>query len=200
VLRSVKGLWIGECAEQRRLVAGEQADLEVRPPLMAGRHDPVLGTEPESEPAVVGGVSEQPREGLAERVGRAEDGMHEGAANALALAVWPDCQRPEREHRCLAHVSAGAQHVPDDLVGQRNRHQREFGQPCRASPKIVNQPGLRRVLSGEVCAGKRGGRDGVNGACISRCLASYQHRFTMDDRRLAAQPITAAPTSPASSP
>ena len=45
---------------------------------------------------------------LAERVGRAQDGMHERGAHAVPLAVRPDGQRAERQDGVLADVAPGA--------------------------------------------------------------------------------------------
>lgn len=83
----------------------------------------VLGAEPESEPAVVGRVAEQRYQGFAERVGRAEDRVNEGASHSAALAVRTDAQRAESEHGYRSDVPAGAQHVPGYLIGIRGGHQ-----------------------------------------------------------------------------
>ena len=86
--------------------------------------DPVLAAEPKPEPAVVGGRAEQRDQRLAQRVGRAQDGVHEGAPDTAALAVRADGQRPEREHGRPPDMPAGADHVPDHLTGA-DRHQRQ---------------------------------------------------------------------------
>jgi hypothetical protein len=147
----------------------------VRLPFGPGRHDLVPGAEPESEPAVVGGIAEQGHQGFAERVGRAEYGVHEGASDAAALAVRTDAQRAEPEHGYRPDVPAGAQHVPGYLIGIRGGHQRQRGQPRRASPELVDQDGLRRGVAFLPGAGERGGRDGADDVDVARRLASYEH-------------------------
>jgi hypothetical protein len=64
----------------------------VRLPLRPGRGDLVDGAELEAEPAVVRRVAEQRGQWLAARVGRAQDGVHERAADAVPLPVRPDGQ------------------------------------------------------------------------------------------------------------
>src|SRR5947207_2044712 len=78
-------------------VGGGGGDLEVRLPLRPGRGDLVGDAELESEPAVVGRVAEQGDQRLAEGVGGAQDGVHEGAAGAVPLPVGADGQRAEGE-------------------------------------------------------------------------------------------------------
>jgi len=80
----------------------------VQLPFRPGRRDLVVSGEPEPELAVVGRVAEQHDQRLAERVGRAQDGVHERAADAVPLPVRPDGQRAEREDGVLADVPSGA--------------------------------------------------------------------------------------------
>ena len=96
---AVEGFAVGERATQPGLVLVEDADLEVRLPFRPRRGDLVDGAELESEPVVIGRVAEERHQRLAERVGRAQDGVHERAADAVLLAVRTDGQRAERAAR-----------------------------------------------------------------------------------------------------
>jgi hypothetical protein len=91
---------------QPGLISAQDADLEVRLPFRPGRRDLAGGAEHESEPAVVPRVAQQRGEWLAEGVSRAQDGMHERAADAVPLVVRPHGQRADREDRVLADVPA----------------------------------------------------------------------------------------------
>jgi hypothetical protein len=71
LLGPVEGLGVPERAAHRRLVAGERPHLEVRLPAGHRRCDPAVRAEPEPEPLVVTGISDQHHHGLAERVARA---------------------------------------------------------------------------------------------------------------------------------
>jgi 3-oxoacyl-[acyl-carrier protein] reductase len=115
-LDPVEGLGVAERAAHRRPVGREQPDLEVRLPAGHRRIDLVLAAQPEPEPAVVAGISEQRHQGLAERVPRAEHGVHQGAAHAGPLPVGPHGQRAEGQHRRVADVSPRAQHVPGHVA------------------------------------------------------------------------------------
>ena len=115
-LDPVEGLGVAERAAHRRPVGREQPDLEVRLPVGHRRIDLVLAAQPEPEPAVVAGISEQRHQGLAERVPRAEHGVHQGAAHAGPLPVGPHGQRAEGQHRRVADVSPRAQHVPGHVA------------------------------------------------------------------------------------
>src|SRR5712671_903993 len=110
----VEGFGVGEHAAQPGLVPAQDADLEVRLPFRPGWRDLAGGAELEAEPAVVPRVAEQGGQRLAEGVSRAQDGVHERAADTVPLPVRPDGQRAEREDGVLADVPLGAQHVADD--------------------------------------------------------------------------------------
>jgi 3-oxoacyl-[acyl-carrier protein] reductase len=125
---------LGEAERPAHLgpVRGQQPDLEVRLPAGDGRGDLVLPAQPESEPPVIPGVAEQRHQRLAERVTRAQHGVHQRAAHPGPLPVRPHGQRTQRQHRRAVHVPSRAQHVPDHLG--RNRHHRQRRKPRRTVP------------------------------------------------------------------
>jgi 3-oxoacyl-[acyl-carrier protein] reductase len=92
-LDPVERLGVAERATHRRLVGGEQPDLEVRQPVGHRRGDLVVTAEPKPEPAVVARISEQRHQGLAERVAGAQHSVHQRAADSGPLPVGPDRQR-----------------------------------------------------------------------------------------------------------
>jgi len=191
-LDPVEGLGVAERAAHRRPVGREQPDLEVRLPAGHRRIDLVLAAQPEPEPAVVAGISEQRHQGLAERVPRAEHGVHQGAAHAGPLPVGPDGQRAEGQHRRVADVSPRAQYVPGHVAagsgGRRlDRHQRQGRDPRPARAEFVDQSDLRRSVARRARPCERGGRDRADHLGVGLPLPSDQHRYTMGARGLAAQ-------------
>jgi hypothetical protein len=159
----------------RGLVSAQDADLEVRLPFRLGRGDLVDAAELESEPAVVRRVAEQGGQWLAEGVSRAQDGVHERAADPVPLVVRPDGQRAEREDGVLADVPPGAQHVADDLARGGDRDQGQRREPGGAGAEFVDQRGLGYGLARRPARGERGGRDGADDVGVARGLASDQH-------------------------
>jgi hypothetical protein len=75
-------------------VLAEGSDLKVITPCGDRRGYPNRLRWNEAEPAVVGRVAEQPDQGLAERVGRAENSVHQGGTQAGSLAARENTQRP----------------------------------------------------------------------------------------------------------
>ncbi|WP_369809418.1 hypothetical protein [Frankia sp. QA3] len=73
--------------------------------------------------------------------------MHERVTDAASLMVGPDAERPEREHRGVAHRGAGAQDMVDDLVRVHGRDERERGYPRRTGTKVVHEGDLDRELT-----------------------------------------------------
>jgi 3-oxoacyl-[acyl-carrier protein] reductase len=190
-LHPVERLGVAERAAHRRPVGGEQPDLEVRLPAGHRRGDLVVAAEPEPEPAVVAGISEQRHQGLAERVARAEHGVHQGAADAGALPVGPDGQRAQRQHRHVADVSSRTQHMPGHVASGRGGHQRKGRDPRRAPAELLDQAGLRRNVVRRTRPRERGGRDGANHLAVSRPFPPDQHRSTMGHRGPPRNRITA---------
>src|SRR5206468_7142081 len=163
----VEGFGVGEHAAQPGLISAQDADLEVRLPFRFGRGDLVDGAELESEPAVVGRVAEQRGQRLAECVGRAQDSVHERAADAVPLAVRADGQRADRDDRVLADVTPAAEHVADDLARGGDRDQGQRREPGGAGPELVDQPGLGYGLARRPASGERGGRDGADDVAVA---------------------------------
>ena len=160
----------------------------MRLPFRPGRDDLVDAAELEPEPAVVRRVAEQRGQRLSECVSRAQDGVHERAADAVPLPVRPDGQRAEREDGVLTDVPLGAQHVADDLARGGDRHQGQRGEPGGAGAELVDQPGLGHGLARRPASSERGGRDGADDVDVAFGLASDQHAVTMARRRPGMQP------------
>ena len=171
---------LGEAERPAHLgpVPGQRPDLEVRLPAGDRRGDLVLPAQPEPEPPVVPGVAEQRHQRLAQRVPRTQHGVHQRAAHPGPLPVRPHGQRTKRQHRCVAHVPARAQHVPDHL--RLNRHHRQRRKPRLALPQLVDQLGLHRPR-------ERRGRDLADRRGVPRSFPPDQHRYTMGARGPAAQ-------------
>jgi hypothetical protein len=175
----VERLRVAERAAQRWPVAGQGADLEVGLPFGNRRLDGVLAAEDKTEPSVIGRVAEQGGQRLADCVSGTENGVHEGAADAAALMVRVDAQRPEGEHGRLADMAASAYDVSDDLAARAGCDQRQGRQPCRAGSQIVNERGLGWCHAGLAGAGECRGGDGADAADIGGSLAADQHGLTI---------------------
>ena len=189
----VEGLGVAEHAPHRRPVGGEQPDLEVRLPGGHRRGDLVVAAEPEPEPAVVTGIPEQSHQRLAERVARAEHGVHQGAADAGPLPAGPDGQRAQRQHRHVADVPPRAEHVPGHFTVGSGGHQRQSRDPRLALAQFVDQPDLRRNVARRSVPRRarpreRGGRDRADHPGVGLPFPSDQHRYTMGGPGAAAQP------------
>jgi 3-oxoacyl-[acyl-carrier protein] reductase len=133
-LGPVERLGVAERAAHRRPVGREQPDLEVRLPAGHRWGDLVVVAEPESEPAVVAGISEQRHQRLAKRVAGAQHGVHQRAADPGPLPVRPDRQRAQRQYRHVADVPPCAQHVPGHVAVGSDGHQRQGRDPRLALP------------------------------------------------------------------
>jgi 3-oxoacyl-[acyl-carrier protein] reductase len=179
-LGPVEGLGVAERPAHRRPVGRQRPDLEVRLPVRHRRGDPVVASEPEPEPAIIARVSEQRHQRLAERVARAQHGVHQRAADPGALPAGMDGQRAQRQHRHVVHVSPCAQHVPDHLAGglapRRHGHQRQGRDPRLALAQLVDQPRLNRNITR---AREGGGRDRPDHRGVGRCFPPDQHRSTL---------------------
>ena len=115
----------------------------------------------------------------AERVPRAEHGVHQGAAHAGPLPVGPDGQRAEGQHRRVADVSPRAQHVPGHVAAGSGGHQRQGREPGPARAEFIDQPDLRRSMARRARPRERGGRDRADHLGVGLPLPSDQHRYTM---------------------
>ncbi len=177
-LDPVERLGIAERPAHLAPVLGQQPDLEVRLPAGHRRGDLVLTAQPEPEPPVVPGITEQHHQRLAQRVARTPHGVHQRAAHPGPLPARPHGQRTQRQHRRVAHVPPRAQHVPDHP--RLNRHHRQRRDPRLALPQLVDQPGLRRPS-------ERRHRDLADRRGVARSFPPDQHRYTMGARGLAAQ-------------
>jgi MarR family transcriptional regulator, organic hydroperoxide resistance regulator len=189
-LDAVERLGVGELAAHVRVVGGERADLEVRAPAGVLRGDVVVAGRAEAEPRVVVGRAEQGDQGLAEGVGGAEYGVHEGAAGAAPLPVRADGQRAEGEHGGgvgdvqvavrAEHGAPGADDVAGDVALGIEGDERELRYPGRAVAQPVDQGRLHRFTLAPPGEGRRGQR--VDGGSFTRGLATDQHLHTMPAR------------------
>jgi 3-oxoacyl-[acyl-carrier protein] reductase len=191
-LGPVERLGVAERAAHRRPVGREQPDLEVRLPVGHRRGDLVVAAEPESEPAVVAGISEQRHQGLIERVARAQHGVHQRAAHSGPLPIGPDRQRAQRQYRLVSDVPPRAQHVPGHVAVGSDGHQRQRRDPRLALPQLVDQGGLRRSVARRTRPGERGGRDRADHLGVGLPFPPDQHRSTMSGRQPGAQPYCRA--------
>ena len=178
-LGPVERLGVAERTAHRRPVGLQQPDLEVRLPAGHRRGDLVVAAEPEPEPAVVTGISEQRHQRLTERVGRAQHGVHQRAPDSGSLPVGPDGQRAQGQHRHVADVSPRAQHMPGHLAARSGGQQRQGRDPRPALAEFVDQPDLRRDLGRRARPGERGGRDRADHRGVGRPFPPDQHRSTM---------------------
>ena len=182
-LDPVERLGVAERPAHLAPVLGQQPDLEVRLPAGHRRGDLVLPAQPEPEPPVVPGITQQHHQRLAQRVARTQHGVHQRAAHPGPLPVRPHGQRAQRQHRRVAHVPPRAQHVPDHprLDHPRlDRHHRQRRDPRLALPQLVDQPGLLRPP-------ERRHRDLADRRGVARSFPPDQHRYTMGARGPAAQ-------------
>ena len=185
---AVERFGIGEHAAHPGVVLGKNADLKVRPPLRPWRSDLVDGAELESEPSVVGRVAEQRDQRLTECVGRAQDGVHERAADAGVLVVRTDGQRAEGDDGVLTDMPSGAEDVADRFACEGDRDQGQGREPGGAGPEFVDQPGLGHDLAWRPAWAERGVRNGADDVGVALGLTSDQHAVTMTRRRPRMQP------------
>jgi 3-oxoacyl-[acyl-carrier protein] reductase len=178
-LGPVERLGVAERPAHLAPVPGQQPDLEVRLPAGHRRGDLVLIAQPEPEPPVVPRVAEQRHQRLAQRVARAQHGVHQRAAHPGPLPVRPHGQRTQRQHRRAAHVPPRAQHVPDHHP-RLDRHHRQHRDPRLAVPQLVDQSGLDRPR-------ERRHRDLMDRRGVARPFPPDQHRYTLGARGPAAQ-------------
>ena len=178
-LGPVERLGVAERAAHRRPVGLQQPDLEVRLPAGHRRGDLVVAAEPEPEPAVVTGISEQRHQGLAERIARAQHRVHQRAADSGPLPVGPDGQRAQGQHRHVADVSARAQHMPGHVAARPGGHQRQGRNPRPALAELIDQPDLRRDLARRARPRERGGRDRADHLGVGLPFPPDHHRYTM---------------------
>jgi 3-oxoacyl-[acyl-carrier protein] reductase len=166
---------LGEAERPAHLapVPGQQPDLEVRQPLGHRRGDLVLTAQPEPEPPVVPRVADQRHQRLAERVARAQHGVHQRAAHPGPLPVRPHAQRPQRQHRRVIDLPPRAQHMPGHPG--LDRHHRQRRDPRLAVPQLVDQSGLHGPR-------ERRHRDLTDRRGVLRPFPPDQHRYTMAAR------------------
>ena len=186
-LGPVERLGVAERAAHRRPVGREQPDLKVWLPAGHRRGDLIVAAEPEPEPHVVAGISEQRHQGLAERVARAQHGVHQRAADSGPLPVGPDGQRAQGQHRHVADVPPRAQHMPGHVAARSSGHQRQGRDPRLALSQRVDQPDLQRSVARRARPRERGGRDRADHLGVGLPFPPDQHRYTMGWRGPVAQ-------------
>src|SRR5205823_2787521 len=137
------------------------------PPRMRQR-DGHCGREYEAEPEVIGGISEQDDQTVAEYIRRGEGRVHQGRADTGALVCGQHAERAEAERDAPVVADAGraTADVTDDLALVAG-HERQDQVAVRT--QVVHQPGLCGLP-------ERGGVQGVDGRRIGGLFASDEHR------------------------
>ena len=125
-------------------------------------------------------MAEQHDDGMVERIGSPEHGVHQRAADAEALVLGEDAERAEPERRACADRAVVHTTWPTTVTACILRDQGERRDPSGVGAQVAHEGDLGR-RAGEPGPGERRGVHRVDGLDVVDGLAADEHVGSLPD-------------------